>query len=195
MFDRIQSHERMLASVMQEWGFAKDSHGQHIYMERWEAVDPTATRRNRKPCMAIRRRKVPEKTHPDAILIVIGDQFAYIRGRDPELKLPVNGSPVGANLTQLVDHLAANPSPSNRATIENLLSLVCCCGHVTKKGWIIRVSTHPWLQNTVLSGIRHAQLTDDRKMVQWDGALWDVFENSFQKHQLQGLFGAQPSKL
>lgn len=58
--------------VWKEWSWAKDDHGQHVYMERWKRLPA-----GKGPYLALRRISGGE----DAFLVVCGDHFNYIRNR------------------------------------------------------------------------------------------------------------------
>ncbi|CAM9996574.1 unnamed protein product, partial [Discosporangium mesarthrocarpum] len=70
--------------VWKEWGFAKDEHGQHVYMERWERLPG-----GRGDCLSLRRRpSASQPSLPDAFLVVCGDHFGVVVDRCPPSLAP-----------------------------------------------------------------------------------------------------------
>ena len=104
-------------NVWKEWAFAKDEHGQHIYMERWERLAGDGGAR-----VALRLAEGPTGVG-DAFVVVIGDHFNFIRNRGTQQpRIPSMANEPG--LTGLIDRLAADDgSDADRALAEEYLGL------------------------------------------------------------------------
>lgn len=201
---RIEMHPGQ--DVWKEWGVAKDEHGQHVYMERWERLPL-----GRGPYFAMRRDAPPAGPDHEAVLVVCGGHFAYAESRARAGlagRLPAAALRPGDNLVSVVDRLLAAPSTAataaaDRATAEALLGLRGCHGLVggpaAEDAWRVTDAIHPWMEGTALLRPGDVTLlpagTAALGKAAWDGATWTVYENSDPAH-FRALFqGTPPAKL
>eukprot|EP00611_Tribonema_gayanum_P004466 TRINITY_DN1365_c0_g1_i2.p1 TRINITY_DN1365_c0_g1~~TRINITY_DN1365_c0_g1_i2.p1 ORF type:complete len:253 (-),score=66.33 TRINITY_DN1365_c0_g1_i2:141-899(-) len=176
---RIEARQQQpRCDVWKEWGFARDEHGQHIYMERWERVKGGTG-----PYLALRRR--PEASGGrDAFLIVCGDHFGYIEDRAAVARGDWGRH---GSLVEVVDEAVKR---GDRAAAEAYLDLKACHG-VRREGgaWVIDYSLQPWLVGTALLHSSDLELSSGGKEFKWNGAIWAVLECTFTAEQLRCLTG------
>lgn len=180
-----------------EWGYAKDKHGQHVYMERWERLPGSDGH-----YVALYREEDRKGGVPAAMIVVCGNHFNFIQDRitaqpfDPE-----EGSTPG--LTALVDREVA---AGNRRKILDYLSLRACHGLVDggRRGkWVILNSLRPWEDGTLLfSPSQYPEVNNSaRSRVKvWMDTLalgnerWVILENTLSRSQLENLFELEGSR-
>eukprot|EP00931_Biecheleriopsis_adriatica_P011441 TRINITY_DN112531_c0_g1_i1.p1 TRINITY_DN112531_c0_g1~~TRINITY_DN112531_c0_g1_i1.p1 ORF type:complete len:391 (-),score=62.25 TRINITY_DN112531_c0_g1_i1:43-1107(-) len=167
-----------------EFGVAKDSHGQAVYMERWQrlAGGSGAT-------LALRRSEAGR----EGILVVVGDHFAFIADRRKAAlapwPLPEAVATAGGGCAKLVDAALA---AGQRDLAEQLLSIEGSCGSVSS-GWIIHRSTLPWREGVRL----RVGGSSRRQHLRVEGEDWAIFECTMTAEKLSEVIAlaAEQSKL
>ncbi|KAL9187852.1 hypothetical protein ACHAXT_006230 [Thalassiosira profunda] len=120
------------ANVWKEWSYSGDEYGQCYYYERWQRI--SGDENGEGLTLAMRKKSGQD----DGILVVVGDHFNYILGRQwsgKETKYPEANSAV-----ELIDSAIEN---GDRETAISYLSLDGGHGTVSS-GWKIDCSIHPW---------------------------------------------------
>ena len=155
-----------------EWAFATDNRGQHYYCEQWERVSGG----DQTQVLALRK-AAPKTT--DGMILVIGDHFNYIIGRDVadvDLASKQSSHP---SLVSLVDDALDN---DNLDKARAYLSTQGGHGRVSN-GWLIDCAIEPWKE-----GLAFWNSSDDLKMegnhvkdcqIHWKGETWNVFDTTF----------------
>ena len=128
--------EQHPCNVWKEWSFATDEHKQSYYYERWERIKGDEAGKGFRLAM---RRKMKNGEAADGIMVVVGDHFNYILGRNlngREVRCPPNAN----NLVELVDAALEN---NDRETAISYLTLDGGHGTVSS-GWKIDCAIQPW---------------------------------------------------
>ncbi|KAL3922575.1 MAG: hypothetical protein SGILL_002132, partial [Bacillariaceae sp.] len=188
------------ASAWKEYAYAKDNIGQHYYFERWERLQngaatlddgeegqqrPTPTRlalrlapsRKRKADKnAVNTPQTPSHQQQDAILVLVGDHFNYIKSRKfmGREKLYADAG----NLVNLVDAAVAN---GDLTTARSWLSIEAGHGTVSS-GWKLDCAIPPWNEGKTLSSVMGGGLIEVKGealndcSIVWNGQEWDLFD-------------------
>jgi hypothetical protein len=127
--------------VWKEWSFAKDDFGQCYYMERWERRPGDGRGVGR--CLALRCSADDQTLHRDKMLLVVGDHFAFLRGRTAAAAavLRAAGAALGSSAVEAVDGAVAR---GDRAVAEAVLAVEGGHGRITGSAWVVDAATHPW---------------------------------------------------
>eukprot|EP00040_Diaphanoeca_grandis_P015156 m.77129 g.77129 ORF g.77129 m.77129 type:complete len:399 (+) comp24981_c0_seq2:123-1319(+) len=152
--------------LWKEWGFARDDHGQHIYMEQWERLPE-----GEGVTLAMRRVVDDGGNKPDAFVVVVGDHFNFIENRSSVY--PRNDAFADVpSLTALVDN--TNSTLSKEDLIQ-YLSLRACHGRVSN-GWVIEDALHPWEEGTKLIDVGDVVVQPNLLEVRWKNETWEILE-------------------
>ena len=187
---RIEAHPSGDGSQFKEWGYATEPrNGQAIYMERWALLPEIRSNGNGRqfgskgPWLALRALD----TDIDAFLVVVGDHFAFARDRLqllPDFEYSEKGG-----CSNLADDALQR---GDRNALASLISMEGSYGHlhaVRGRKWTIKCSTWPWREGHQLietaSTVWHNSVL---KQVCWDGAQWEVLENTFSRQDIENMF-------
>jgi hypothetical protein len=161
--------------VWKEWGWPTDTHGQHVYMERWERLPGGGGK-----TIALRRAVHGAR---DAFLVVVGDHFNYIVNREPTAMQPPAES-LGAAVATLSES-------GERARLEACLGLRAGHGRI-KSGWLVDAALHPWEEGSALIRPGDVAISDTGEFT-WRGERWEVFENDYSIAEARSLFLGGPA--
>ena len=127
---------------------ADDDEGRPYYHERWQRHESGASR----PTLALRLnaagRHVTAQAS-DAILVVVGDHFAYVASRPVETAKMAS---FGKTLVEVVDEAIAQ---GNRALAEACMLLEAGHGRIST-GWLVDTSLQPWREGQPLEDVFRA---------------------------------------
>lgn len=127
-------------NIWKEWAFAKDDDGQYYYCEHWKRRGQL-TKNQVQPFFVLRKIRHEQ----DGLIIIIGDDFNFIIGRDPSLNV-MDHEDMAGSLVERVDHLVAK---GDFTTAQKYLSMQG--GHgIVSKGWIIDLAIEPWREGSSL---------------------------------------------
>ena len=207
--DRKVDQQAIVPQSFKEFSFARDQFNVPVYFERWARYKEDsngqkylACRRNIGcPVEALKAGNVPER---DALLIIIGNHFAFIEDRpSPMPDFEGANGPGGA---ALVDYAL---SRNMKEDAIRYLDIEGSYGKISQKNseidgscdenWIIKKSTHPWkeersfLNPSLVEGIWNHEnelFLSNRglEFLVFNGFVWTVFESSFTEIELQKLF-------
>lgn len=164
-----------------EWSFAADTNGQSYYHERWERLPGDELGEGLRLAM---RKKRNSSDKRDGIIVVVGDHFNYMIGRDSSDV--TRRYPNASNLVELVDASIVN---EDRSTAISLLSLKG--GHGTiSSGWTVDCSIQPWMSGKSLlecieddeESTKFEVFGDGLDFRMWDvvlgSSVWEIYECS-----------------
>jgi hypothetical protein len=160
-----------------EYSYSTDNFGQHYYFEHWERLNTGKT-----PRLALRKASHHDR---DGILVVVGDHFNYVLGRD--FQGNEKSYPQTSTLVDLVD---AAVDAGDIATARSMLSIEAGHGRISK-GWILDCAIPPWNEGKPVwdqAEVRVEGDSIDSCTVIWKGEHWDVFDSSFDSVQDLELF-------
>lgn len=174
--------------IWKEWGWARDEHNQHIYMEQWSRLPGGSGSTGQ--CVALRRR--PAAGVLDAFIVVCGDHFNWIQAR----RTPQPRDSAMVDVASLSNAVATMAAAGDRAGLEAYLSLEAGHGLVST-GWIFDAALHPWREGTALFEPGQVVVAPDNGGIIWNGERWDALEPLEHKATaLQRLFStAQTARL
>lgn len=124
------------SNIWKEWSYSTDENGQCYYFESWQRIK--GDENGGGLCLAMRKKNSGQDDGNDGILVVVGDHFNYILGR--QWSGLEKAYPNANNLVDLVDSSIDN---GDRETAISYLSLDG--GHGTiSSGWKIDCSIQSW---------------------------------------------------
>jgi hypothetical protein len=166
-------------TTWKEWAFATDERGQSYYLEQWQRLPGG----DASPMLALRKKKQDQPAERDGILLIVGDHFSYILGRDLSSISMDRQRQLGQDHSSLVGIVDAAVDRNDVATAMAYLSLQAGHGRIAN-GWIIDCAIEPWREGTPLwtqedslSVVGNADLTSGC-CLQWDDQAWELFDTS-----------------
>mmetsp|Transcript_17436 Transcript_17436/g.37667 ORF Transcript_17436/g.37667 Transcript_17436/m.37667 type:complete len:434 (-) Transcript_17436:2550-3851(-) len=124
------------SNVWKEWSYSTDENAQSYYFETWQRIEGDENGEGLR--LAMRKKNNGQDDDTDGILVVVGDHFNYILGR--QLSGHEKAYPDATNLVELVDSAIEN---GDRESAISYLSLDG--GHGTiSSGWTIDCSIQSW---------------------------------------------------
>lgn len=173
-----------------EWAFATDDRGQHYYLEQWERLPGGEAL----PMVALRRRQQPDGdgVERDGILLIVGDHFSYIRGRDLSTISMDRQKELCQEHSSLVGIVDAALERHDITTAMAYLSLQAGHGRISN-GWIIDCAIEPWREGTPLWTQHDCLIVTGNDLasdcyLQWNDQMWQLFDTSLNTiEELQDL--------
>ena len=161
-----------------EWSFARDERGQSFYMEQWDRLEGGGPA----PVLALRAEAGARR---DALLVVVGDHFALVRGRPADVVAAVRGlgAPPGS-IRSCADAVDAALERGERKLAEALVVSLEAAHGSRSAGWIVADSLQPWLEGRTLAELLGGAPTVTPAdgvpiSARWaDDAVFDVVESS-----------------
>jgi hypothetical protein len=176
------------SSAWKEHAYARDDHGQHYYVERWERLEGGGA----EPRLALRispprkRKSEDAATSPldshhvkDGILVLAGDHFNYVLSR----KFSGQEQDYSSRATSLVDLVDAAVADGDLATARSYLSIEAGHGQVSKE-WKLDCAIPPWIEGQDLRSSANGGFVVEgslleRCTISWKGETWDLYDCSF----------------
>ncbi|CAB9515999.1 expressed unknown protein [Seminavis robusta] len=163
-----------------EWTFATDERGQHYYCEQWDRLADGAAA----SMVALRRKKRNGKDDQrDGIILIVGDHFNYILGRDLSAISVEKQQEYTQNCSSLVAIVDAALHQDDLDAARAFLSIQGGHGRISK-GWNIDCAIEPWKEGTALwTQADKLLLTgEDAKSnsceFTWNGQAWELFDTN-----------------
>jgi hypothetical protein len=149
-------------------------------------------------CLVRRREssKQPTAQDRDGFLVVAGDYFIYILGRETPLAPVAPGTaghaPDRGLFTGVVEPLLARATTGDQVALQQLrghFALECSYGK-RSTGWVVELSTFPWLERQPLALARSGKMRFDEtnSCFSDEGGCWRVFDSTFAEEELKRLF-------
>jgi len=164
-------------NTWKEWAYAKDNFDQHYYWERWERLQKDG---NGNGFVLALRKERNENDDRDGIIVVVGDHFNYILGRDMSGKEKKT-----FDKSSTVDLVDAAIDAGDRTTAETYLSIDAGHGLISK-GWEIDCALQHWKEGSKFFADASIQGSDiDSCKIFIDKCTWEVYECSVDLKDLE----------
>jgi len=166
-------------SVWKELSYAKDDHGQHYYWEQWIRYNRDGNGNGL--VLALRKEKTKSDSR-DGILVVVGDHFNYILGRE------MTGSEKDYGKSSTVDIIDAAIKAGDKRTAQSFLSIDAGHGLISK-GWVIDCALWHWKEGSKLFDTVSVEGSDVNSLkVEINKCPWKVYECNINPDDLQRIF-------